>query len=328
MSSDAAPPKTEVNGPGKERERPLTSHSSFSLTHQIERENEIGEGEAIPQPWIVDGVDLLPGRSAIQRQVAERIPLQETIRSWDAIADGYVRDFRFKEDTANVVLEMPLVISLLNGNINGKRILDVGAGPGWFEDILFSLGDPAEVVALEPSERMTTHMEAHFETQAYRNKVKIVSRPIENSGLIEQFDIVVALNVLDVTSNLRLGLAEINRLLPVAGQLVGMIRHPQRNRLMALKGTGSYFPGYNSFYYEHWPGAAGEREDGLPNGIWARYMETEDWNNELRAAGFWSYLHVPGASSAVRERYPDIWKIYSRRPGALIISAEKIAEVS
>jgi len=277
------------------------------------------------RPWVVDGVNLLSGRSAIERgpSVLE-MPLEETISNWNRIANDYVGDYRHRKDTPNVVIELPMVEGLLNGDIDGKRVLEIGAGDGYFIEQMFNMGTPSEVIALEPSERMVEHMASHISSRAFRDRISIVTRPIESSGLSEPFDIIVAINVLDVVANIDTALAEISRLLPVGGRFVGMIRHPERNRLMALKGTGDYVPGKKSWYKEYWPGTGGDNTSG----IWARYMELEQWSQEFGREYLWSIFYRPKPSEWVSGRHPEMAKIYERRPGGLVFDAVKINEAT
>ena len=53
-------------------------------------------GDADALPWIVRDVNLLPGRSAINRIQTAVLPLEEEIENWNTIAEAYINGFRFQ----------------------------------------------------------------------------------------------------------------------------------------------------------------------------------------------------------------------------------------
>jgi len=267
-------------------------------------------------PWVnSDGIDLLPGSGTIgERMIANELDLDRVIDTWESVAPSYIEDYRFKRFTPNMLVDMPVVESVLNSGVDGARVLEVGSGPGHFVDHIHKLGDPDEIIALEPSVVMVDRMNQVIEENGY-DHVAIVNKSIEHCGLEgEKFDLIVALNVLDILPDLRQSLAIARELLADGGKFVAMIRHPKRNELMALKGSGSYVPGYSSFYREFWPGA--------PEGVLSRYMTWDQWVNEFAYYDFKIRgAHPAYASDGIRMDHSEIWEIYNRhngRPGGLV----------
>jgi ubiquinone/menaquinone biosynthesis C-methylase UbiE len=269
-----------------------------------------------------------PDRMATARILADVRPMAQVRAEWNAVADTYVQDYRSKKDTANALIEMPFFMALLNGNVTDANILDVGTGSGWLINKLFAYGEPAKVTGIDISERMLKYAQYFVKDKPYAAQVELRHRPIEQSGFQdESFDVMTSFYVLDAVPDLRKALREMNRMLTPGGWNYALIKDPGRNRLYAMAGTGEYHPGYNSWYHEIWPGTG-------DMGVWARYMDLDQWINEFNDAGFQTYVNPIKLSEnralddSLKRKYPELRGQYISRPSGLVIAAQKFREAS
>ena len=263
-------------------------------------------------------------RGAYSRMIQNVRPAEQVSAEWDGVAETFVFDYRRKKDTPNALIEEPIFSAVVNGSIDGAHVLDVGTGSGWLINKMFAYGEPEAVVGLDISYRMLEFARKFAEGKDYKDRVRWLNRPIENSTLSDDFfDVITAYYSLDNVGDLRAALSEVNRTLKSGGWLFALIKHPERNKMYALAGTGEYHPGYNSWYYERWPGT-GEK------GVWARYMEWNDWLTEFNHAGFQTFMEPvdleknQALDSSLRRSYPQIREMYLRRPSGLIVAAQSI----
>ena len=124
----------------------------------------------------------------------------------------------------------PHVLRLL-GDVRGRRILDAGAGQGYFSRMLAARG--ARVVALEPASRLRSYAEQR-EGESPQG-IEFMADDLTKVALGPTFDAVVANMVLLSIPDWEVALRSCVGALVPGGQLIFTIEHP------CLDDGGSYF---------------------------------------------------------------------------------------
>ncbi len=125
----------------------------------------------------------------------------------------------------------PVVLRLL-GDVRGRRILDAGAGQGYFSRMLAARG--AHVVALEPARTLREY--AAERERAEPQGVELIDADLTSVRLAARFDAVVANMVFLAIPDWTAALHTCVGALAPGGRLVFSIEHP-----CLAPGTGSYF---------------------------------------------------------------------------------------
>ena len=121
----------------------------------------------------------------------------------------------------NAYYERPATLSLLP-DVNGKRVLDAGCGPGVYSEWLLDRG--ATVVAVDASARMVELAKERTLGRATFHRADLAA-PL---GFLETatFDLVVAPLVMEYVRDWRATFREFHRLLSPCGHLVVSVTHP------------------------------------------------------------------------------------------------------
>jgi SAM-dependent methyltransferase len=121
----------------------------------------------------------------------------------------------------NAYYERPATLSLLP-DVNGKRVLDAGCGPGVYSEWL--LDRDATVVAVDASPRMVELAKARTLGRVKVHQADLAA-PL---GFLEtaSFDLVVAPLVMEYIRDWRATFREFHRLLLPGGHLVASVTHP------------------------------------------------------------------------------------------------------
>jgi SAM-dependent methyltransferase len=139
--------------------------------------------------------------------------------AYETLAEAYAAAVETKPH--NAFYERPATLSLLP-DVQGKRILDAGCGPGIYSERLVKNG--AIVTAVDASPKMI-----ELSKQRLGNAADIrladLSRPLDFLE-DESFDIILSPLVLDYVENWREVFAEFYRILRSSGHFVFSIQHP------------------------------------------------------------------------------------------------------
>ena len=166
-------------------------------------------------PWLI-------GRTGEHDTDAESHVMTDQPIALDAYED-LAESYAALVDTKphNAYYERPATLSLLP-DVEGKKVLDVGCGPGAYAERLLDRG--AQVVAVDVSPRMAELAKARTRGRAEVHRADIAA-PL---SFLEtaSFDLVLGPLVMDYVRNWRATFGEFHRLLHPGGHLVVSVTHP------------------------------------------------------------------------------------------------------
>ena len=154
------------------------------------------------------------------------------LRAYEVLAERYAKLIDTKAH--NALYERPATLSLLP-DVEGKRVLDAGCGPGVYSELLIEQG--AEVIAVDVSPAMVEQARHRL-----GDKVKVLQANLEEPLMFAEsgsFDLIVSPLVLDYIADLPSLLKDFYRVLRSPGCLVFSIGHPFGGFLR--HDEGSYF---------------------------------------------------------------------------------------
>ena len=142
-------------------------------------------------------------------------------RSWDAIADDWVAHADTNDYRIHYLI--PRMLAML-GNVEGKKVLDLGCGEGGYARELTRRG--AHAIGVDGSERLIEV--ARQRAEAEQVNVRFVHANASALTSLESacFDIVVAAMSLMDVENYGAAIGEIHRVIRAAGEFVMSITHP------------------------------------------------------------------------------------------------------
>lgn len=145
-------------------------------------------------------------------------------------------DFAARVDTKphNAFYDRPAVLSLLS-DVEGKRILDAGCGPGAYAEWLLDRG--AEVVCVDASPKMIEFARQRLGARAEFHQADL-GKPLAFLAS-ESFDIVISPLTLDYVADWRETFREFHRVLRNGGVFVFSVEHPRSDYLN--KRMANYF---------------------------------------------------------------------------------------
>ena len=228
--------------------------------------------------------------------------------AYEALAEAYAAVVDTKPH--NAYYERPATLSLLP-EVEGKRVLDAGCGPGVYSEWLIGRG--AEVVAVDASSKMV-----ELAMQRLRGAADVrqadLSKPLTFLG-DSSFDLVLSPLVLEYVEEWRGTFAEFHRVLRTGGHLVFSVTHPLFDYL--------YFKSVAYFRTEpvsaEWRGFGSQRVR-MPS--FRRSLE--ETINPLLEAGFrLERILEPKVTEELREADPKHYEELSRQPCFLCVRARK-----
>ena len=193
----------------------------------------IGEGLAHEHDhkliWVTldDAVTMLSHDShrwALRRYTGSdtsRFHEDSSTRSWDLIAEDWVAHADHN-DYRNQYL-MPRMLAML-GNVEGKRILDLGCGEGGYSRELTRRG--ARVIGVDGSERLVEVARRRAEAEAVNAQFVHANASALDGIESARFDVIVAAMSLMDVEDYEGAIREIYRVLCSGGELVMSITHP------------------------------------------------------------------------------------------------------
>ncbi len=238
-------------------------------------------------------------------------PLGE--RNYEQFADRYAKYSKLKPH--NALYERPATLSLLP-EVEGRRVLDAGCGPGHYAEELLQRG--AEVMAIDVTPAMVELARQRVGDRA-TVRVADLEQPLDFLG-DASFDLVTCPLTLDYIDDWGPLFAEFFRVLRPGGRLVYSSGHPMSDYLLVQR---KYLP--ESRYYDRERFSSRWGGFGNPPPLVESFRRPlEDMLNPLAAAGFMlERLLEPQPSEAIREVNPDLYAILDREPCFLCVRARK-----
>lgn len=219
--------------------------------------------------------------------------------------------FAARADTKphNAYYERPATLSLVP-DVNGKRVLDAGCGPGFYTAWLLEHG--AEVVALDVSPKMVALARARVGSRA-----EIVQADLGQALDFlapASFDLVLSALTLDYVRDWDAVFREFSRVLRSPGHLVFSVGHPFAD--FQLRPAGNYFQ--TEFVEFEWTGF------GTRVTVPTYRRPLQALMVPLLAAGFaLERLLEPTPVPEFEQSDPRHYEELSRQPGFLCIRAAK-----
>lgn len=227
--------------------------------------------------------------------------------AYQALAESYAAVVDTKPH--NAYYERPATLSLLP-EVEGRRVLDAGCGPGVYAEWLAEHG--AEVVALDVSPKMVHLAKLRLGAKAHVLRADF-GRPL---GFLASasFDLVLSALALDYIKAWDDVFREFYRLLRQPGHLVFSIGHPLADFLL--------HPGGNYFETElvHWLWSG----FGMPVSMPSYRRPLSAVIDPLLRAGFaLERILEPTPTEQFRQEEPEDYEKLSRHPGFLCLRATK-----
>jgi SAM-dependent methyltransferase len=243
-----------------------------------------------------------------QVQAPESTPL--ALRAYEELAEAYAA--RIDTKPHNAYYDRPATLSLLP-DVQGKRVLDAGCGPGAYAQWLVEHG--AEVVALDVSPKMVG-----FARQRLGDRATVLqadfSRPLDFLP-DASFDIVLSALALEYVPDWRAVFHEFHRLLRQPGWFVCSVGHPFAD--FKRHNDGNYFD--IEMVEEEWHGF------GTPWRVRFYRRSLQESLNPLLEAGFaLDRILEPRPTEEFRLADPKDYEELCREPGFLCIRAVKRGE--
>ncbi len=227
--------------------------------------------------------------------------------AYEALAEAYAA--RVDTKPHNAYYERPATLSLLP-NIEGKRVLDAGCGPGAYAEWLVEHG--AEVVAFDVSPQMV-----QFARERVGERAEILEADLDEPlDFLEDgfFDIVLSALALDYVQDLGNTFREFHRVLRQPGLLACSVGHPFAEFI--LHPEGSYFETELVDY--EWTGF------DTPITMPSYRRPLGALLNPLIDAGFvLERILEPTPTKRFKEEAPEDYQKLSRQPGFLCMRAAK-----
>ena len=228
--------------------------------------------------------------------------------AYEALAEAYAAVVDTKPH--NAYYERPATLSLLP-DVNGKKVLDAGCGPGVYSEWLNDRG--AEVVAVDASTKMVELTQRRLNRTTNIRQADL-SQPLTFLDS-SSFDIVLSALVLNYIENWATPFAEFHRVLRPGGYFVFSVQHPFSDY--------TYFKSNDYFATElvasEWRGFGSTRVQ-MP--CFRRSLQ--DTINPLIKAGFrLERILEPKPTEEFREADPEDYAELMQQPVFLCIRARK-----
>jgi SAM-dependent methyltransferase len=230
--------------------------------------------------------------------------------AYETLAESYAALVDTKPH--NAYYERPATLSLLP-DVEGKRALDAGCGPGVYSEWLVGRG--AEVVAIDASEKMVRLAKKRVGERVHVLRADF-GEPLDFPD--EHFDLVLSPLALDYVRDWEAVFGEFHRVLRPGGVFVFSIEHPCSTFLSHVmrREKGSYFR--TELVHTEWYGF--DERVNMPS--YRRPIGA--MLNPLLEAGFvLERILEPRPTERFKEADPEGYEWLSRVPGFLCIRAAR-----
>lgn len=249
-----------------------------------------------------------------------KVTSEEIAQNFDRIVGFYSRH-KHTEHTAGDLIDAPELIEFLEKKFDEKKlnvnnVLEVGCGTGWLtKKILKSKLPIKKMIALDVSDKLLAV--AKKDLKEFNHIVKLQNKSISLYKSSSLYDLVVSANAIDCIADTESSLKNIYKLLKKDGVFAFFIRHPLRNAEFATGKISEDFE--EGFYEESWAGTGKKK-------VLRRYLKIESWKKIIESAGFklsFNTFWTPKLSPQLKLTYPKYFRLYTRRPGVLIVYLRK-----
>jgi len=226
---------------------------------------------------------------------------------YEQLAEAYAA--RVDTKPHNAYYERPATLSLLP-DVEGKRVLDAGCGPGVYAERLVNRG--AQVICIDASDSM-----ARLARERLKDRAEIIlariDRPLDFLES-ESFDIVLSALALDYVEDWLVTFTEFHRILKPGGHLIFSASHPFADYLTYK--PESYFTTEVVEYT--WRGF------GFPVRVPSYRRPLGALINPLLEAGFMlDRIIEPVPTEEFKLRDPEHFEKLQREPGFICVRAMK-----
>lgn len=237
----------------------------------------------------------------------------------ESFFNNYI-DLRNAENNYNDLIEQPIVFELL-GNLEGKRVLDIGCGYGAMSIKIANKG-ASHVLGIDVSEKM---IEKGTRDNPHPNVTYRVLSAEELLSIGNKFDVVVSCLALHYIENFEKLFADVSLLLNDGGEFVFSMEHPMytASKFSQQWITDSGSNAITGFVTDHYG------EEGIRNITWlgksvTKYHHKVDTVfNALISAGFvFEKVIEPAPSKDLIEKVPRTAHEL-HRPAYLIVRCRK-----
>lgn len=233
--------------------------------------------------------------------------LKSVVSAYDAMAAYF--EIHSAQNVYNAHYDRPAVLSMLSP-VEGKRVLDIGCGPGLYAEWLIEHG--AQVVGLDISGEMVERARQRLGDRAtfYQHDI---SQPLVFAA-DASFDIAIAPLMIHYVTDRVAALREVARVLTPEGYLILSTSHPFAD--WKLHG-GSYFA--TELVQDIWYNAASEP---VPMTSWRTSLTT--LCDEFAQAGYFiDRLLEPQPEAVAAEINPEVYQELMQQPGFIVFRLQK-----
>ncbi len=225
--------------------------------------------------------------------------MNDDLKSWDEGSASYLATTSDIADPYKKFIDTPSFISLL-GNIDGKTILDIGCGDGYFCAELAKHG--AQVTGLDGSENMLSVARKRYPEIKFLHG-DLMTQEIE---LGERADIATSKMMLMNVASVKKVAEKVKAVLKDNGIFAVDIVHPFRPILKnAVNNVSNYQSGFN--YFQQTKGSI--KFSGKDFAYYYRPLNI--YLNEILSAGFClKMIEEPAVSEEFLKRFPDLLDKY------------------
>lgn len=217
---------------------------------------------------------------------------------FDDVAEDY--EFHAAHNAYNALYDRPAVLNLM-GEVRGKRVLDVGCGPGLYAEELVARG--AEVVAFDQGVRMVELAQERLGDQV-EIRVHDLAEPLDwiPDGSFDAALMALVIHHLDDRVS---ALRELHRVLRPGGFLVVSTHHPTNDW---LRHGGSYFT--TEAIEETW-------SRGWQVRYWRQPL-TASWGEFIEAGFVVEGLVEPLPDPEMATQFPDDYETLLHEPSFIV----------
>lgn len=221
----------------------------------------------------------------------------------------------------NAHYNKPAIVSLLPDDLQGKRVLDAGCGPGFFTEILLERG--AEVVACDVTPDFLAITRERVGDAATLHLADI-AQPLTFAD-DNTFDLVLSSLVLDYIEDLAPVFAEFYRVLKAGGTLIVSQGHPHADWEYVKQRIAPQEPerDWNYFNVEQFTAKWHGFGEPVPEITSYRRPLSALLNPLVKSGLLLDHVHEPQPTQDYQARSPESYERYMREPGFIVIRARK-----
>ncbi len=237
---------------------------------------------------------------------------KEVSEAYDQIAQEFHDNRVAKKNFYNEFLDMPNTMKAL-GDIKGKKILDIGCGPGLYANTLHKRG--AEVYGIDISKKEIEIAKSHYKGIDFRVG-SAESLPYKSN----YFDTVLIALAFTHFENMGLALDEASRVLKDKGHLIISEGNPVLDVTESIEGKPEFYRKFGDYFKE-----------GIRYRVWSVFMPVKHVTYEtffrlFREHGFALYNYIDSKPiKAGRKVDPKAYSVASKVPYFIVFDLVKLS---